>query len=95
MEYNNIKVHLEDNLAIVTIHRPKKLNALNTATIKELQPHLAFKALEANRKVRVIILTGSEDKAFVAGADISEFAHFNTKQGGQLATRDRNYFLVL
>ncbi len=85
MEYNNIKVHLEDNLAIVTIHRPKKLNALNTATIKEL--HLAFKALEANRKVRVIILTGSEDKAFVAGADISEFAHFNTKQGGQLAAQ--------
>ena len=85
MEYNNIKVKLEDNLAIVTVNRPKKLNALNTSTIKEL--HLAFKALETNKKVRVIILTGSEDKAFVAGADISEFSHFNTKQGGQLAAQ--------
>ncbi|MGB5645634.1 enoyl-CoA hydratase/isomerase family protein [Muriicola sp.] len=85
MEYNNIYVELEDSLAMVTINRPKKLNALNTSTIKEL--HLAFKALEKNKKVRVIILTGSEEKAFVAGADISEFAHFNTKQGGQLAAQ--------
>lgn len=85
MEYNNIKVKLEDTLAIVTINRPKKLNALNTATIKEL--HLAFKALESDMKVRVIILTGSEEKAFVAGADISEFSHFNTKQGRQLAAQ--------
>ncbi len=85
MEYNNILVELEENLAIVTINRPKKLNALNTATIKEL--HLAFKALQKDNKVRVIILTGSGDKAFVAGADISEFAHFNTKQGGQLAAQ--------
>jgi enoyl-CoA hydratase len=85
MEYNNIKITIEDPIAIVTINRPKKLNALNTATIKEL--HLAFKALEKKKKVRVIILTGSEEKAFVAGADISEFSHFNTKQGGQLAAQ--------
>ncbi|NNJ89869.1 MAG: enoyl-CoA hydratase [Eudoraea sp.] len=85
MDYNNIKVKLEDTLAIVTINRPKKLNALNTATIKEL--HLAFKALESDMKVRGIILTGSGEKAFVAGADISEFSHFNTKQGGQLAAQ--------
>ncbi len=85
MEYNNILVSIEDDLAIVTINRPKKLNALNTATIKEL--HLAFKALQKNNKVRVIILTGSGEKAFVAGADISEFAHFDTKQGGQLAAQ--------
>lgn len=85
MEYNNILVDLEDNLALVTINRPKKLNALNTATIKEL--HLAFKALGKDNKIRVIILTGAGDKAFVAGADISEFAHFNTKQGGQLAAQ--------
>jgi enoyl-CoA hydratase len=85
MEYNNILVETEDNLAVVTINRPKKLNALNTATIKEL--HLAFKALQNNNKIRVIILTGAGDKAFVAGADIAEFAHFNTKQGGQLAAQ--------
>jgi len=93
MEYNNIKVKLENSLAIVTINRPKKLNALNTATIKEL--HLAFKTLEKNKKVRVIILTGSEEKAFVAGADISEFAHFNTKQGGQLAAQGQELLFNL
>lgn len=85
MSYNNILVDIEDNIAVVTINRPKKLNALNTATIKEL--HLAFKALEKDKKARVIILTGAGEKAFVAGADISEFSHFNTKQGGQLAAQ--------
>ena len=85
MEFKNILVDLEEPLAVVTINRPKKLNALNTATIKEL--HLALKALEKNRQIRVIIITGSEEKAFVAGADISEFSNFSVKQGGQLAAQ--------
>ncbi|MBT8283351.1 MAG: enoyl-CoA hydratase/isomerase family protein [Muriicola sp.] len=85
MSYNNLIVELDDYIALVMINRPKKLNALNTATIKEL--HLAFKSLENNKKVRAIILTGAGEKAFVAGADISEFSHFNTKQGGQLAAQ--------
>jgi enoyl-CoA hydratase len=93
MEYDNILVDLEDDLALVTVNRPKKLNALNTATIKEL--HLAFKALQSNKKIRVIILTGAGDKAFVAGADISEFAHFNTKQGGQLAAQGQELLFDL
>jgi enoyl-CoA hydratase len=83
MEYKNILITLEEPLAILTINRPKKLNALNTATIKEL--HLGLKALEKMKQIRVIIITGSGEKAFVAGADISEFAHFSVKQGGQLA----------
>lgn len=83
MKYENIDIDQENNIATITINRPKKLNALNTATIKEL--HGAFKALESNKEIRVIILTGSGDKAFVAGADISEFAHFSVKQGGLLA----------
>lgn len=85
MEFKNILVDLEEPLAVVTINRPKKLNALNTATIKEL--HLALKALETNRQIRVIIITGSGEKAFVAGADISEFSNFSVKQGGQLAAQ--------
>ncbi len=85
MEFKNILVDLEEPLAVVTINRPKKLNALNTATIKEL--HLALKALEKNIQIRVIIITGSEEKAFVAGADISEFSNFSVKQGGQLAAQ--------
>ena len=83
MSYQNILVSLDGNLARLTINRPSKLNALNKETIHEL--HLAFKALEDNSDIRVIILTGSGEKAFVAGADISEFADFSVDEGAQLA----------
>ncbi len=85
MTFENILVNKEDGLAIVTINRPKKLNALNKSTIREL--HIAFKDLEANKSVKTIVLTGSGDKAFVAGADISEFAHFNESEGADLARK--------
>ena len=78
MNYENILVFQETNIAKVTINRPTKLNALNKATILEL--HEAFKTLENNKEIRVIILTGSGDKAFVAGADISEFANFSESE---------------
>ncbi len=83
MDYQNIYIEEEGNIATITIDRPKKLNALNRQTIKEL--HEAFKELEEDKEIKVIIITGSGEKAFVAGADISEFAHFTTAQGGQLA----------
>ena len=83
MSYTNILVTTENNIAQVTIDRPKKLNALNRDTLKEL--HDSFTDLENNTEVQVIILTGSGEKAFVAGADISEFADFSEKEGGQLA----------
>jgi len=83
MNYENVYIEEENNVAIITINRPKKLNALNKRTIDEL--HTAFKELDEDRKTKVIIVTGSGDKAFVAGADISEFAHFSAEQGGQLA----------
>ena len=83
MNFQNILVSLENGLAQVTINRPKKLNALNKATIEEL--HIAFKTLEDDESIKTIILTGSGEKAFVAGADISEFAHFSVTEGGDLA----------
>ncbi|UFH47219.1 enoyl-CoA hydratase-related protein [Flavobacterium galactosidilyticum] len=83
MNYENIVIHIENNSATVTINRPSKLNALNVATISEL--HKAFKTLNKNKEVQVIILTGSGEKAFVAGADISEFAHFSVDEGTKLA----------
>jgi enoyl-CoA hydratase len=83
MSYENILVHEENGIATVTINRPKKLNALNRDTIQEL--HNAFKALEASADAKVIVLTGSGEKAFVAGADISEFADFSVEEGGKLA----------
>nr|WP_299032620.1 enoyl-CoA hydratase-related protein [uncultured Tenacibaculum sp.] len=85
MNFENILVEQANGLATVIINRPKKLNALNKATIEEL--HNAFKALENDLTVKAIILTGSGEKAFVAGADISEFAHFSVEEGGMLARK--------
>jgi enoyl-CoA hydratase len=83
MNFENIIIHHENQIGQITINRPSKLNALNQATIQEL--HSAFKALNEDANVRVIILTGEGEKAFVAGADISEFAHFSVAQGTELA----------
>lgn len=85
MTFNNILVQIDAAIANVTINRPKKLNALNKETIQELNE--AFSALEKDSSVKVVILTGSGEKAFVAGADISEFAHFDVKEGGNLAKK--------
>ncbi|MFK7814495.1 MAG: enoyl-CoA hydratase/isomerase family protein [Maribacter sp.] len=85
MKYNNILVTEEIPLATITINRPNKLNALNSDTIQEL--HEAFKVLDKDKNIKAIIITGSGDKAFVAGADISEFANFSVKEGGKLAAK--------
>ncbi|HEA23537.1 MAG TPA: enoyl-CoA hydratase [Pricia antarctica] len=83
MNYDTILVEEKKAIGTITINRPKKLNALNRQTIQEL--HDAFEALETNKAIKVIILTGSGEKAFVAGADISEFADFTVEEGGKLA----------
>ncbi len=83
MNFENILVDTTNGLATITINRPKKLNALNSATIAELST--AFETLEDDKNVKVIIITGSGEKAFVAGADISEFANFSIEEGGRLA----------
>jgi len=81
----NILIEKQDNIAVITINRPTKLNALNKATIQEL--HDGFKALNEDKSVKAIIITGSGEKAFVAGADISEFAGFSVDDGGKLAAK--------
>ncbi len=83
MNYENIIVASENGIGQITINRPSKLNALNVATIKEL--HDGFDALNKNPEVRAIIVTGEGEKAFVAGADIAEFANFSVEEGAQLA----------
>lgn len=85
MEFQNIIVSQEGVIQTITINRPKQLNALNKQTIEELSE--AFKGAEANAEVRVVIVTGSGDKAFVAGADIKEFANFNVEQGAELSQK--------
>jgi len=82
-DYKNLLVEVDNKIGVITINRPKQLNALNKETIAEL--HKAFTQLNNDENVRVIIVTGSGDKAFVAGADIKEFMNFNAKQGRELA----------
>lgn len=93
MKFNNILINKNDALAQITINRPKKLNALNKETIEELSN--AFQSLEEDGTVKVIILTGSGEKAFVAGADISEFAHFSINEGGVLAKKGQEILFDL
>ncbi|MFD2551579.1 enoyl-CoA hydratase/isomerase family protein [Bizionia sediminis] len=88
MSYTNILSETQNGLTTITINRPKKLNALNKETIQEL--HDAFKAANTNPDTKVIVLTGSGDKAFVAGADIAEFADFDEYHGEQLAAKGQD-----
>lgn len=81
--YQNLLLEQKGQLLIITINRPSQLNALNKETIQEL--HDALKQANENNGVGVIILTGSGEKSFVAGADIKEFASFNIAEGGALA----------
>ncbi len=85
MQYENILIEYEGSIALITINRPKKLNALNRATLQEL--HAALQTLQAGRKIRAVIITGSGEKAFIAGADIAEFAHYSVAEGAALAAQ--------
>lgn len=81
--YNTILTEQKGNILIITINRPEQLNALNKETISELSQ--ALRQADESSETGVIILTGSGEKAFVAGADIKEFADFNASQGSDLA----------
>ena len=80
---SNLLIELRGTTQIIIINRPDKLNALNRATIKELSE--AVSAAENNNEVKAMILTGSGNKAFVAGADISEFNSYTAEEGKDLA----------
>ena len=71
---NNLKLEVENEIAVLTIDRPKALNALNTETLEELNEVLT--EIEGRDDIKVVILTGSGEKAFVAGADIAEMVNF-------------------
>lgn len=88
MIYENIILGNEGKIATVTINRPESLNALNYKTIQELSD--AFGKLNDDREIRVIILTGSGEKSFVAGADIKEFSDFGTDAAEDLARNGQN-----
>lgn len=83
MSYDNLILKKEDKTAVITINRPESLNALNAKTIKEISD--ALDELVSDQEIRVIILTGSGEKSFVAGADIKEFSDFNQEKAEELA----------
>ena len=83
MRYNTILSDFSDGITTITINRPTKLNALNSTTIFEL--HTAFKLADEDTETKVIIITGSGEKAFVAGADISEFSNYDSEEGAALS----------
>ncbi|WP_312902512.1 enoyl-CoA hydratase/isomerase family protein [Chryseobacterium taichungense] len=83
MGYENILLNKENKIAVITINRPESLNALNAKTISELSS--ALEELNADAECRVIILTGSGEKSFVAGADIKEFSDFGQDRAEELS----------
>jgi enoyl-CoA hydratase len=85
MAYENLRVEVRDGVAVVTVCRPSKRNALDARTLDELES--AFVALGADPAVRGVVLTGEGDKAFVAGADIGELAGLDGEAGRALSER--------
>ncbi len=81
--YNHITIAVEGRLGVVTINRPKALNALSSEVISELT-HVA-KAIEVNTDIRVVAVTGAGDKAFVAGADIAEMQELAPNKAQEFA----------
>ncbi len=88
MTFSNILLEKKNAIAYVTVNRPKVLNALNMATMEELRA--AFHDIKNDDGVRVVILTGSGEKAFVAGADISELATQDAVTGKKYALRGQS-----
>lgn len=84
MEFKNILTEKKDQILLISINRPKNLNALNAETIAELSK--AIDIVNEDKSIRVALLTGVGEKAFVAGADIKEFANFNLAEGKHLAS---------
>jgi len=83
MSYENILFEVKDGVALVTFNRPKALNAMNPKTLAELDD--ALEAVRKDEAVRVLVLTGSGEKAFVAGADITEFQKMGPLDARQFA----------
>lgn len=95
-KYNNLTVEQDGAVTIVKINRPKELNALNRATVKELDS--VFASLEQETELRAVILTGGADRAFAAGADITEMVKIDAiaakgwaRLGQQVFSRIENF----
>ena len=93
MDFTNIKTLLEEGILKVTISRPEKLNSLNQQTMDELSACLDW--IYTNEEVKAVIITGEGEKAFVAGADISEFLQMDKEIGRKLSQKGQNVFFKI
>lgn len=93
MNYKNLLLDINEHVALLTLNRPDKLNALNHDTLTELQ-HV-FESLKDDENVFVVIITGSGEKAFVAGADISEINKLNMLDGKKFAEFGQSVFSII
>lgn len=93
MSYETLLTQTEDAILTITINRPEKLNALNNTVLTELEA--AIDAFLADRDLRSAVITGSGEKAFVAGADIAEFLSLDAPKGAALAKRGQELFFKI
>lgn len=93
MQFNTLIFSVENNIAIITINRPDKLNALNKEVFNDLEK--AIDEVEKNPEIKSAILTGAGPKAFVAGADISEFGSLSIEQAMALSKRGQDVFFKI
>src|ERR1700722_28819 len=90
MSYENLLYEKKDGIATITFNRPKVLNALNRATMQELDAVVTDARIDT--EVRALILTGAGDKAFVAGADINELAQMTPISGREMSLFGQSVF---
>lgn len=93
MDFSTIKTALENNIFTVTINRPEKLNALNQTVLDEL--NAAIDLVYTDEKIKAVIITGSGEKAFVAGADIAEFVSVKDEDGKSLSKKGQDIFFKI
>jgi enoyl-CoA hydratase len=93
MDYKNLVLEKEENIAVVKINRPEKLNALNNETLEDLRN--IFTALEDDNEIYCVVLTGSGEKAFAAGADISELNKLDAASAKKFAENGQAVFNLI
>lgn len=94
MQYQNLHIQVDNGIAVVTISREKALNALNSQTMLELQHFFGTEGPQMEG-LKGVVLTGAGEKAFVAGADITEFKDLDAAQGAAFAQRGQDIFFLI
>ncbi|MEO5967496.1 MAG: enoyl-CoA hydratase-related protein, partial [Ferruginibacter sp.] len=93
MKYSRLLVSVENNICIITINWPEKMNALNSEVLSDLDR--VIDEVNEDDNIKSAIITGAGEKAFVAGADISEFLSLNRKEAEEFAKRGQRIFFKI